>query len=314
MRLGEGVLAAQQLGWRVRHHEVRARGASMAFYLMLAIAPALLGLLGVLSFLDLDNELILLQGLIDGAMPPEVASVLQQELGKVLDVDVGRPLTLALLLTGWYVSRAVGAGVRGVQTAWQEEQHTWLAQRLLGFGAAWLVILGTVVALVALTTAGWLLNWTVDQGWVPSQLAGVLTLVRWPVLALLFQQAVNLIFRLGHPTYARWGFFSTGSLLATVGWILVTQAFELYVQNVADLGATYGSLGTAVGLLVYLHLVATGILLGAELDALLEDRRLAAAARAKSQKPPPPVPQVQPPGSSAVPVPPPPVDASLSTR
>jgi membrane protein len=59
-----------------------------------------------------------------------------------------------------------------------------------------------------------------------------------------------------------------GALFAVIAWTIASLGFSFYLANFADRGLTYGSLGTAVGLLVYLYLSASVVLLlGAEVNA-----------------------------------------------
>jgi membrane protein len=60
-----------------------------------------------------------------------------------------------------------------------------------------------------------------------------------------------------------------GAALAVGAWAITTVGFSVYLANFADFGVTYGGLGAAVGLLVYLNLSASIVLAGAELNAAL---------------------------------------------
>ena len=71
-------------------------------------------------------------------------------------------------------------------------------------------------------------------------------------------------------------------MLATLVWLALTAGFGLYVANFAHYNATYGSLGAVIGFLTWLYLTAYIILLGAELNAILELD--AAPRRRKSRK------------------------------
>ncbi len=44
---------------------------------------------------------------------------------------------------------------------------------------------------------------------------------------------------------------------------------SFYLANFADYGVTYGSLGTAIGLLLYLYLSASVVLPGSEINAAI---------------------------------------------
>ena len=65
-----------------------------------------------------------------------------------------------------------------------------------------------------------------------------------------------------------------GALFAVITWAIASLGFSFYLANFADRGLTYGSLGTAVGLLVYLYLSALVVLLlGAEINAAVYHSR-----------------------------------------
>jgi membrane protein len=60
-----------------------------------------------------------------------------------------------------------------------------------------------------------------------------------------------------------------GTVLAVIAWGLASVGFSIYLSNFANYGAIYGSLGTAIALLVYLYLSAVALLLGEEVNAAI---------------------------------------------
>jgi membrane protein len=60
-----------------------------------------------------------------------------------------------------------------------------------------------------------------------------------------------------------------GAALAVAAWALASVGFSIYLAQFADYGVTYGSIGAAVGLLVYLDLTASLVLAGAEFNAAI---------------------------------------------
>jgi membrane protein len=54
-------------------------------------------------------------------------------------------------------------------------------------------------------------------------------------------------------------------------WLIASELLSLYVSQLGTFGATYGSLGAAVGVMLWFYVSAYAVLLGAELNARLEE-------------------------------------------
>jgi membrane protein len=68
---------------------------------------------------------------------------------------------------------------------------------------------------------------------------------------------------------------SVGSLLASVLWIAASALLSLYLENYAHYDATYGTLGTAIGLMMWMWVTTIVILLAAELNSEIEHQTAA---------------------------------------
>jgi membrane protein len=91
--------------------------------------------------------------------------------------------------------------------------------------------------------------------------------LRFPVALFLLAVVVSLVYRYGPDAKQRFRSVGLGAALAVVLWTISSVGFSIYLANFADYGVTYGSLGAAVGLLFYLYLSASVVLLGVEVNA-----------------------------------------------
>jgi membrane protein len=99
----------------------------------------------------------------------------------------------------------------------------------------------------------------------------VVTVVRWPFLALFVLTMLALLYRYGPcRRNAKWHWVSVGSLFATTVWLIASAAFSLYVSNIANYDRIYGPLGAVIILLLWLYISFYIVLLGAEINAELE--------------------------------------------
>ena len=64
--------------------------------------------------------------------------------------------------------------------------------------------------------------------------------------------------------------FGQGSAAAAIGWLITSALFSWYIAHFGAYNATYGSLGAAVGMMMWMWISAIVILLGGELNAEIE--------------------------------------------
>ena len=89
---------------------------------------------------------------------------------------------------------------------------------------------------------------------------------------MVMMLALSVLYRFG-PSHdnRRWRMFSPGIVFAACAWLLGSAGLSFYLSNFADYNATYGSLGAAIGLMMWMWLTTTVILVGAELDSAIDE-------------------------------------------
>jgi membrane protein len=96
-------------------------------------------------------------------------------------------------------------------------------------------------------------------------------IARWPLLLVLLLIGLAVLYRYGPDRRAaRWQWVTVGSAVAALTWIIASFLFSWYLTSFANYNATYGSLGAAVGIMVWSWISTTVMLLGAELNAEIE--------------------------------------------
>ena len=94
---------------------------------------------------------------------------------------------------------------------------------------------------------------------------------RWPALAVLLLAGLALLYRFGPSRKSpKWKWVSVGSVAAAVTWLCGSALLSFYLANYAGYDATYGSLGAAIGLMMWMWMSTIVVLFGAELNAEIE--------------------------------------------
>jgi membrane protein len=91
---------------------------------------------------------------------------------------------------------------------------------------------------------------------------------RWPALLVVLMLGLAALYRFGpHRRSPRWEWVSPGNLFAAAGWLIGSAVLSWYLSDFANYNATYGSLGAAAALMIWLWVTAVIVLLGAELNS-----------------------------------------------
>ena len=132
-------------------------------------------------------------------------------------------------------------------------------------------IAGMLLIAAALMVLGpQLMGWIAAQVGMEDFIVTLWTIVRWPVVVILLMVAVALIYYVMPDVKQEFRFITPGSVLAVVVWILASVGFGLYVKEFANYNAMYGSIGAIIVLLLYFYISAAVLLLGAEMNAVIE--------------------------------------------
>ena len=103
---------------------------------------------------------------------------------------------------------------------------------------------------------------------------------KWPVLLLAIALAVAMTYRYGRSREtAQWRWLTWGSAFAAIGWVVVSILFSWYAAHFGTYNKTYGSLGAVIAFMSWMWLSSIVILLGAELDAVMERHTASDAKR-----------------------------------
>jgi len=253
---------------RSRRQELSGRAAQIAYFLLFATFPAILLMVGVLSQIsvwDISNpsESLLAMGL-----PIKIAEPLAQEAQRIANPAASSVLFSSVL--GFYLAaRAVDSICGGVNAAWGlRDPRPWSQRKVRVLLITAASIAGTALSVLLLSIEPVIRAWFDKDGLTFGDTR--LVWLRWPILLFVLHSLIWLVYRLGAERRVGRGWITWGTSTAAVGVVVVSYLFGFYIQNIADLGATYGSLGSAMGLAAYCYLASYMVLLGAALDCELK--------------------------------------------
>ena len=245
--------------------------AQLAYYFLLALFPALLFLVALLSFVPVDNLMDTIVGSLSRVAPGDVLSIVQDQLLKIAHDQAGGLLTFGMVGTIWSSSSGVTGIIDSLNQAYDiQEGRPWWKVRLVALGLTVALALFIVTATV-LVVAGPVLA-EQAAGWFGLGPAFALTwtFAQWPLVFVMIATAIALVFYYAPDAEQDWVWITPGSIVATILWLLVSLGFKLYVSNFGSYNATYGAIGGVIVLMLWFYVSALAVLVGAEMNAEIE--------------------------------------------
>jgi membrane protein len=132
---------------------------------------------------------------------------------------------------------------------------------------------GGIAALLLMVSAVVAFALALDHVGLAPASQSIVSLLRWPLLFLMLLIALGVLYRFGPSRRAaRWEWLSVGTLAlaAALLWIAGSCLLSWYLSNFGNYDATYGSLGAAIGLMMWMWMSAIIVLFGAELNSEIE--------------------------------------------
>lgn len=243
----------------------------VTFYLLLALFPGLAVFVSVYGLLADPVAVSNHVGMLDMVVPQEGLGLIRDRLESLATQNsgaLGIGAALSLLIAFWSANNGIKALIQALNIAYGEsEKRSFLRLNLIAFGftlgamataAILFAAIGIVPALLALLR-------------VEGAAETLFSLLRWPFLLIFMMAGLSLLYRFGPSREnAKWRWINWGSALATLGWVITSVGFSLYLQHFADYEATYGSLGAAIGFMMWTWVSVVILILGAKLNAEME--------------------------------------------
>ncbi len=267
-------LFLKQLLFRYDDDGVSEMGAQLTYYLILSIFPFLIFFLSLLKFTPLADAGVLERLL--AVLPGDTQEILFDIISGIMENGNIALLSFGAVGAIWSSSKGILSIIKSVNRAYDlEEDRPFLKLRVLSvlFTIALYVVL--IVAFSILIFGEVLFNLVfVSYTW-PS-------LVIWKILKFLIPLVfmalmLSLLYKFA-PSIKKGievKFSETipGSIFASLGIVIFSALFAIYVNNFGNYSKAYGSIGGLIVLLIWLYAISIVIVLGAEVNATIISMR-----------------------------------------
>lgn len=205
-----------------------------------------------------------------------VNEIIEPTIGDITNNARGEVASLGFLISLWAGSSAISAFVDAVVEAHDQTplRHP-VRQRFFAL-FLYVVMLVFLVATAPVMVVG---PRKVSEH-IPESLANLLRYGYYPALILGLTVGVILLYRVALPVPLPTHRLVLGAVLATAVFLIATLGLRVYLAWITRTGYTYGALATPIAFLLFAFFGGFAIMLGAELNAAVQEEWPAPATHA----------------------------------
>lgn len=254
----------------VQSLNVPLHAAGAGFFIILSLFPALVLVLSLLRYTGLQVRSLV--EVLSGIIPAALMGTVEELVLSTYENSSGALVGVSALTAVWSASRGVYGLRQGLNTVYGVcEDRGWLYTRLISVVYTFL-FLGLLLLTLVLHVFGrsLLAMLPISGSWPLRILSGLLDL-RFVLLLLVQTLVFMLIFAFLPSGRNRIRDTIPGALTASLGWLVISDLFSIYVENFASLSNIYGSVYAVALSMLWLYVCLCLIFYSAAFNQYLED-------------------------------------------
>ena len=263
------------LWYELKIDSITKRSGYMAFNFTLAIFPGIIFLFTLIPFIARfigiqDVEATILTMLRD-LMPANMYATSAETIEDIVSKPRGGLLSFGFGFALFMSTNAI-MGMMDVfnKTTKTFENRSYIKKRIIAALLTMALAFIVFLAIAAIFMGTYAIDILVFYGIVPESFYYMIVELKYVAVIMLFFLANSLVYYYAPAITTKWGFFSAGSIVATVLIFLVSMVFSAYITNFDSYNKFYGSIGVLIGLMIWLDFISMILLLGFEVNVSID--------------------------------------------
>lgn len=237
-----------------------------SFFMVLSVFPCLVLLMALLRYTGLDVNT--LTELLDGVIPKALIPIAKQLILSTYQNTTGTVISLSVIAAVWSSSLGFYGLCNGLNSIYGSKNRGFFKARLFSIVYTFAFLAVLLLTLFLHVFGRDILHWLHH----PPQLLAHLVELRFFLLLLLQTILFTTMYTLLPNRKLKLWDALPGALLSSIGWLIFSDLYSIYVERFAGLSNIFGSVYAVALSMLWLYCCVSIIFFGAALNNLLESK------------------------------------------
>ena len=264
------ILFIVRIGKEAVKDDLFAMAGQLTYKMLMAFFPFLIFLISLLGFVNLDRHYWVSE--LFSVMPGGTVSILNDFYNEVISVRSVGVLSASLLISLYNASSGFFVVIRCINLTYgYKSSRNYFINQLISIVLVFMFALSLTSMLLLMVFNDSIYNLITQFIYPTAMLKQLSTFVGSLISGGILLITTMMIYKLANCKKPKLKNVMPGAVVTVGLWIISSKVFNIYVNNFSRLSYIYGSIAGVFILIMWLNLISTSLLLGSEINALLDE-------------------------------------------
>ncbi len=259
---------------KLREDEIFERSLAVAFSFTIASFPLIIFLFTLLPYInawipEINSEKILI--FLQNIMPENMFSITKNTILDLVETKRGGLLSFGVISSIFLSSNGFNTLIKTFNSCHRiRENRSFYETRLIAMLLTFIFFIVTIVAIVLSTLGDFIINIILEYNVFKDVEYYTINIYKLISLFISFYLLITSIFYFAPVKHNKWTFISSGSIISTIGCVIISLAFSYYIINFPTYNKLYGSIGILIAYMGWVYVISSIILVGFEWNTSID--------------------------------------------
>ena len=261
--MNDNIKNVVQIVLKCKNDNLNAVANQLTYKMLLSLFPFIIFLMTLVAFFNLDVNIFLNE--LNGKIPEQIIGIVNLFISEVVMKKNISLLSSSLFISIWSASSGFAAMIKCINKIYrQNETRNFIIVKLISLVCVIIFALAIILCIVLIVFGNKILDMVSNHSLIFFSLSAII--LRYSVAILLLTLFSAIIYKISIRCKMNILLFLPGALFCSLAWIILSLAFNFYVNNFSRYSTIYGSIGSIFVLMIWLNLIINVLLIGIEIN------------------------------------------------
>ena len=248
------------------HDDCIGLATRIAYSALFSLVPLLIVIITTLGFIGLSQDTInRIVELVLINVPLPIKNLLERNIITIFSKPQRELFSIGLIFTIWGSTNVLSVAILGINRIFKgHNSRPFYSRRIISFLLVLCIGILTGIIYIFSHTITSLLNYYE----IENNLGNIITSLQWPISSFAVFIVSISVYYIAPPAKVPLYIVMPGAVFFTGVWNILTLSFKYYINRLGDFSAVYGTLTTAVLVMIWFYLAGLIFMIGGEINYL----------------------------------------------